>query len=301
MKLYFSIVFIVLLLFISACAPVIKYSPESTREYKYEVDGVGGNIGFDPYEVKQAIPKVEPKSKYGNPPSYTVFGKRYYVLNSAKGYKQRGDASWYGKKFHGERTSSGETYNMYAMTAAHKSLPLPTYVRVTNLENQRSIIVKLNDRGPFHEGRIIDLSYSAANQLGIVAEGTGPVEVEAIDPIAWAATNSQQTHQDSPNTAQDSQYPVKDSRYPVKDSQQVAIDFPQSYIQVGAFREIKNAYALAAKLRVLFNFPVLISKKKAKNQWLSTVKIGPFSSPIIENSILNQIIEHGYYMARIVK
>ena len=102
---------------------------------------------------------MEPKSRYGNPESYVVFGKRYYVKDSSKGYVETGIASWYGTKFHGRRTSSGETYDMYAMTAAHKTLPLPTYVEVTNLNNGRSIIVKVNDRGRFHEIRIIDLSY----------------------------------------------------------------------------------------------------------------------------------------------
>ena len=138
------------------------------------------------------MPKVESKSKYGNPKSYVVFGKRYYVKDSAKGYVEQGIASWYGTKFHGRRTSSGETYDMYAMTAAHKTLPLPTYARVTNLENGRSVMVKVNDRGPFHQNRIIDLSYSAATRLGIVKTGTGRVEVEAIDPRNYVRQAQQQ-------------------------------------------------------------------------------------------------------------
>ena len=132
--------------------------------------------------IPDAIPKVEPRSRYGNPQSYVVFGKRYAVLKSADGYRKRGIASWYGTKFHGKRTSSGEPYDMYAMTAAHKSLPLPSYVRVTNLKNKRSVVVKVNDRGPFHENRIIDLSYAAAIKLGISDGGTGVVQVTVIDP-----------------------------------------------------------------------------------------------------------------------
>jgi rare lipoprotein A len=133
-------------------------------------------------EIEDAVPKVEPRSRYGNPKSYVVFGKRYYTKASADGHLERGLASWYGKKFHGRRTSSGERYNMHAMTAAHKSLPLPTYVEVTNLRNGRSAVVKVNDRGPFHGRRVIDLSYAAARKLGMVRSGTAMVEVRAIDP-----------------------------------------------------------------------------------------------------------------------
>jgi len=136
---------------------------------------------IDVSSIPDAIPKAEPLSRYGNPESYMVYGKRYYTLHSSKGYSERGMASWYGTKFHGKRTSSGEPYDLYGMTAAHKTLPLPTYVEVTNLQNGRSVIVKVNDRGPFHDDRIIDLSYTAAAKLGILGHGTGKVEVKAID------------------------------------------------------------------------------------------------------------------------
>jgi len=136
----------------------------------------------DPSSIPDAVPKVEPKSKYGNPESYVVFGKRYHTKSSSHGYVAKGVASWYGPNFHGRKTSSGEPYDMYAMTAAHKTLPLPTYARVTNVRNGRSAVVKINDRGPFHGNRIIDLSYSAARKLGVVAKGTAMVEVKAIDP-----------------------------------------------------------------------------------------------------------------------
>lgn len=132
--------------------------------------------------VPDAVPRVEPRSRGGNPDSYEVFGRRYRVMDSSRGFVERGTASWYGRKFHGRKTSNGETYDMYRMTAAHKHLPLPTYVRVTNLDNQRSVVVRVNDRGPFHSDRIIDLSYAAASRLGILAKGTGRVELRAIDP-----------------------------------------------------------------------------------------------------------------------
>ncbi len=128
---------------------------------------------------QDAVPRDEPRSKTGNNP-YEVFGKSYFPLRTANGYKERGIASWYGKKFHGRRTSSGETYNMYSMTAAHKTLPLPTYVRVTNLDNKKMVVLKVNDRGPFVDDRIIDLSFAAAVKLDIFQNGTGPVEVVAL-------------------------------------------------------------------------------------------------------------------------
>lgn len=135
-------------------------------------------------EIPNAVPANEPLSRYGNPDSYTVMGKTYHVLDNSVGFVQKGDASWYGTKFHGRNTSSGEPYDMYAMTAAHKTLPLPTYVEVHNLQNDRKVIVKVNDRGPFHPGRIIDLSYAAAHKLGIAGTGTAPVEIRAINTSA---------------------------------------------------------------------------------------------------------------------
>ncbi len=132
--------------------------------------------------IADALPKVEPKSKLGNMASYVVFGKRYYTEDSSRGHLERGTASWYGEPFHGRKTSSGERYDMYQMTAAHKTLPLPCYVQVTNLENGRHAVVKVNDRGPFHGDRVIDLSYAAAKKLGVLSKGTARVEVKSIDP-----------------------------------------------------------------------------------------------------------------------
>jgi rare lipoprotein A len=139
-------------------------------------------------KIPDAVPKVEPLSRYGNrfkkntTNTYVALKKKYAVMPSSRGYKARGQASWYGTKFQGKKTSSGEPYDMFAMTAAHRTLPLPTYAKVTNVDTGKSIIVKVNDRGPFHNNRLIDLSYVAAHKLGIVGHGTGRVEVESIDP-----------------------------------------------------------------------------------------------------------------------
>lgn len=136
-----------------------------------------------------AVPKEEPVSKYGNPKSYKVMGETYKVKDTSKGYSEVGIASWYGKDFHGKRTSSGTPYNMHNYSAAHKTLPIPTYVKVTNLENGKSINVRVDDRGPFSKGRIIDLSYQAAKDLGVIAKGTAKVKVEALKPYQYLNGN----------------------------------------------------------------------------------------------------------------
>jgi rare lipoprotein A len=131
--------------------------------------------------VADAVPRSEPLHKFANRP-YEALGKRYVPMTSLQPFRQRGLASWYGKRYHGQKTSSGEVYDMYAMTAAHPTLPIPSYVRVTNVANGRSVVVRVNDRGPFHAGRVIDLSYVAAYKLGYIQAGSAQVELEAIVP-----------------------------------------------------------------------------------------------------------------------
>ncbi len=153
----------------------------------YQNDGPPDDENIDLASIPDAIPRDEPHSRYGNPASYEALGKTYYVLPSAAGFTQTGRASWYGKQFHGRRTSSGEPYNMFKMTAAHKRLPIPSYVRVTNLDTGKQVIVRVNDRGPFHDGRIIDLSYVAARRLDVVAHGSVPVRIETVTPATLKA------------------------------------------------------------------------------------------------------------------
>jgi len=206
----------------------------------------------DPASVPDAVPRAEPKSRYGNPPSYVVLGKRYHVLDSSHGYVERGIASWYGKKFHGRRTSSGEPYDMYRMTAAHRTLPLPTYAEVVNLQNGRRAVVRINDRGPFHANRIIDLSYAAARRLGIVARGTGLVEVRAIDAGAP----------------------------PPDPAARVRIARPEGatlYLQVGAFVTRLNAERLSARVASLdgARTPVRIHEVESGGRTVYRVQLGP--------------------------
>lgn len=183
---------------------------------------------FTPPPQSVATPRPEARSRYGNPPFYDQFGVRYYVLDDATGYNETGVASWYGKKFHGKRTSSGETYDMYAISAAHKTLPIPSWVRVTNLESQKSLIVRVNDRGPFVDDRIIDLSYAAANALDIINNGTGPVRVEAL-------------HFDSAGNVTEPPTPRQEPVPQQPDTSVVAANAPGLTLQTGAFSSFANA------------------------------------------------------------
>lgn len=192
--------------------------------------------------VEEPVPKVEPVAQYGNRSPYTVLGRTYRVLPSARGYRERGLASWYGYKFHGRLTSSREVYDMYAMTAAHKTLPLPTYVRVTHLENGRSVIVRVNDRGPFVDGRIIDLSYAAAARLGVHLTGTAPVEVVAIDP--------ENPHALPPPPAAASRAPVRPPApvYRPRPAPVLPAGREEVLVQAGSFASRQNARNLAERL-----------------------------------------------------
>jgi rare lipoprotein A len=238
------------------------------------------NRYVDHTRVANAVPKVEPRSKYGNPDSYIVQGKRYTVRKTATGFQQRGIASWYGTKFHGHRTSSGEPYNMYAMTAAHKTLPIPSYVEVTNLDNHRKIVVRVNDRGPFHEGRIIDLSYVAAKKLGITATGTGRVEIRAIDPRAQQTASTAAVAR--PAKAVKTALAVT----PPPTASQTA---GQLYLQVGAFTDRNNAAQLLNRLLTATRENVLINRASAGDENIYRVRIGPLDSAADAQQLQTQL------------
>ncbi len=267
---YLKIGFSLLILFlIAGCSADIEIKDQDRAPAKK----------IDVSKVKDAVPRVEPKSKYGNPESYVVFGKRYYVKQTSKGYKEQGIASWYGTKFHGRRTSSGETYDMYAMTAAHKTLPLPAYVSVRNMENGRSIIVRVNDRGPFHEGRIIDLSYTAALKLDVVKTGTARVEVRAIAPGDRRTTSKQ-----------------KQEASPVK------ITYGQSgfYIQAATFSVLENARKLQEKLSSTSAHLVAIKQFVLNNQTLYRVLIGPVNNIDVADKIVLKLEEYGIHNPKFI-
>jgi len=223
--------------------------------------------------IPEPEPREEPRSRYGNPSSYEVFGQTYYVLDSAHGYDEEGIASWYGKKFHGERTSSGEEYDMYAMTAAHTSLPLPTYVRVTNLNNDKSIVVRVNDRGPFLHNRIIDLSYAAAHRLDFVDSGTAPVRVQAI------------TGQSGNAASGDRHGNIGDG--PLR-------------IQVGAFGERRNAEALKARLQRQNIRPIRIQSERGRRT-VHRVQVGPLEGERRIREMLDRLSEVGINDTRLIR
>lgn len=210
-------------------------------------DGLPKKGRIDIASVPNAVPKKEPLSATGNKP-YNVFGKSYTPLRAAGAYRAEGVASWYGTKFHGRRTSSGEPYNMYAMSAAHRTLPLPSYVRVTNLTNGRAVIVKVNDRGPFvnPERRIIDLSYVAAAKLGVVATGTARVRIEAVNSAGQSTSAVKVTTTPLPKTANIS---VQPTQAPAQAKLVPQTDAATSYLQMGAFSVRKNADQLLGRLR----------------------------------------------------
>ena len=216
------------------------------------------NRRMTPADVKDAVPKNEPLARYGNHSPYTVLGKTYKVLPSSKGYRERGLASWYGSKFHGRRTSSGEVYDMHLATAAHKSLPLPTYAEVINLDNGRKMTVKINDRGPFHKDRIIDLSYAAAIKLGVDKTGTARVEVRAIDV----------------KTRKRSSVKVADG----------------TFLQVGAFSKRRAANHMEGQMLAAQIKPVSVQKSRG----LYKVWIGPYVSEAEMDAVIRRVVELGY-------
>ncbi|MCX4188377.1 septal ring lytic transglycosylase RlpA family protein [Methylophaga sp. OBS4] len=234
----------------------------------------------DVSQIPDAVPRDEPRSKYGNPRHYEVFGKSYYTLASSNGYREKGIASWYGTKFHGRRTSSGETYDMYAMTAAHKSLPLPSYAEVTNLENGRKVIVKINDRGPFHDNRLIDLSYSAASKLGIIAKGTGLVEVRAITPGGGLQ---------------------KTAAAPVASPAPVQSDTAaELFLQVGAFSSLSRAEQVKAQLTQDITDTVQVVPFEHVQGTLYRVRVGPLASVAYGDSLAGRLLDLGFSDTHII-
>ena len=214
-------------------------------------------------EVADAVPRPDPVLAAGNKSPYTVNGMRYEVLEDASAYRQRGIASWYGTKFHGHETSNGENYDLYQATAAHKTLPIPCYARVTNLDNGRSVVVRVNDRGPFHDDRLIDLSYAAAVKLGYMERGTAPVEVEVIQVTGV-------------------------------DDRRDAISGSYRYLQLGAYGSEASAQRLKTELQALLTAPVSVSEVQSGDNLLYRVRVGPVADNE-ELLAIQQKLQNGGY------
>ncbi len=246
--------------------------------------------------IPDAVPRIEPRSLLGNPPFYQVAGHRYVVLPSATGYVERGIASWYGLQFHGLRTATGEPYDMFAMTAAHKTLPLPCYARVTNLANGRSVVVRINDRGPFVGDRIIDLSYTAAAKLGMIRNGTAFVQVETLSP---AATPAVPLPVSTPAVAAATLGP---SRVPPLESAQMAALPPSGgfFIQVGAFAAADRAQHAAERLRAA-GLPHVFTLAPDAHHRLMRVRIGPVATVQQYDALISQLAGLGFGGARLAQ
>lgn len=262
--------------------------------------------------IPDAVPRMEPLSETGNPESYEQYGKRYWIIPNPYKFVEKGTASWYGPKFHGKRTSSGDTFDMYKMTAAHKTLPLPSYARVTNLENKRSVVVRINDRGPFKDDRIVDLSYVAAKKLGITDNGTAEVELRVIDPMQYpmAGLPASEGVEVMPLSRNE---PLPVEAIPAPEPQvnlappagsvdagavatagvaAAGMEYTDStvagvlqddlakqiYVQVGAFGDVENAYRLQAELIEIQSHDVIVDPVEGPQGTMHRVQIGPFDS-----------------------
>lgn len=261
-----GIIFLALVIFLPGCGI-----------FTVSEDGAPDKI-LDWNSIPDARPRVEPLSKTGNPASYVVNGKRYYVNMDTENYTETGKASWYGTKFHGNLTSSGEEYDMYKMTAAHKSLPLPSYVSVTNLENQKQIIVKVNDRGPFVDGRIIDLSYAAAQKLEIVKNGTARVNIRVIaapEILINGTGINEKTGLLSGNTK-------------------------KFFVQLGAFSKIGNAEKFQQQLSAQSIEPSIIKSYSDDEGELHKVQVGPLNSIQDLQFMESRLTELGYTQVYVI-
>ncbi len=237
-------------------------SAQSSR-YSISQDRAPSGV-LDPARIRAVVPEPLNRTMAGNRSPYTVNGRSYRVMATEEGFQQTGLASWYGEKFHGHLTSNGEIFDMYQVSAAHTSLPIPSFARVTNLENQRSIIVRVNDRGPFHNDRILDLSFAAAYQLGFANQGTALVHIESIVPGQQNVLLASGTEQSGGSGVAG-----------------VADAMLARYLQAGAFSDLRAAQRLSERLQAITSRPVFIRSVQAENgrQQLHRVRVGPISDP----------------------
>ncbi|MES2624879.1 MAG: septal ring lytic transglycosylase RlpA family protein [Pseudomonadota bacterium] len=241
---------------------------------------------FDLSIVKPVEPRREVRTVAGNKSPYTVNGRTYKVLSDETGYNTTGTASWYGRKFHGHLTSNGEVYDMFQLSAAHTTLPIPSYIRVTNLDNGKSIIARVNDRGPFHTGRVVDLSYAGAVMLGYAGQGTARVKVEAVLPGEEISS--------APQPVQ----PVITQASPIEviaeERQKIDANEGREFLQVGAFSSLEAARTLVSRLNKFISVPVSIQSDTAQNgNLLHKVRIGPVSDALAIEEIINGVQSAG--------
>lgn len=280
--------------FVSGCgSQVVQYTAPAIIEIKDS----GPSQPLDVVHIPDALPVKEPRTKAGNISPYTVLGKTYRVLGNTQGFYQSGYASWYGKKFHGKKTSNGEIYNMYGMTAAHKTLPIPSFVRVTNRNNNRSVVVRVNDRGPFHGDRIIDLTYTAARKLGFSGQGTAPVELVIVEPennnfyqgLDDDLDKSKSTNASLPSKHLAAPRPRNSGGYEIPEG---------TFLQLGAFSEAPRAQAFKIKIQALSTYPVFIESVVSRG--IHRVILGPLKDNWDLVHLQKAITQKGYQEPKVV-
>ncbi|MFL0803737.1 MAG: septal ring lytic transglycosylase RlpA family protein [Agarilytica sp.] len=280
------------------CAIVLLTACENL--WVVEEQDRGPDQPLDVSHIKEPIPREELRTIAGNKTPYKVLGKTYHILSTPEGYREKGVASWYGEKFHGRHTANGEIYNMYGMTAAHKTLPIPSYVRVTNIENRRSIIVRVNDRGPFHGDRVIDLTYTAAKKLGYERSGTAKVSLEYIDPSTYHATHPQS----SSGGAKVANNGVSVSGSGLKAPEPEdsgGYKLPENtYLQAGAFGKKASAEAFKVKLKTLSALPIRI-RPPSRRKDLYIVQIGPVTSNLQVLELRQKLLDANYPAPHVVR
>lgn len=259
----FHVLFLILgMLILAGCAS----SPEPDHSSRYSLSQDRAPAGnFDASGLSDARPRYEEPRRAGNKSPYQVWGKKYHVLDTNNGYVQRGTASWYGEKFHGHKTSNGEVFDMYEMSAAHKSLRIPGYARVTNLDNGRSVVVRVNDRGPFHGDRLIDLSYAAAKKLGYQGRGTARVEVAAIT-----------VNRDGSMTLAGRNFPDASAPLDAERLTDPGTGSEALFVQLGSFSQRNPAEALLDKARRAVANPMRVRAVETASGRFHRVQVGPF-------------------------
>jgi rare lipoprotein A len=270
-------------LLLNACTSTPKQSkpsqPHNPNDGRYSQDKDSGPSGdVDLSHIPDAVPRREVRTQAGNKNPYTVLGKTYHLIEDEASYKERGYASWYGNKFNGHNTSNGEIYDMYAMSGAHKTLPIPSYVRVTNVQNGRSVVVRINDRGPFHSGRIIDLSYAAAQRIGINKVGTGLVDVEIALPGDAPPI---------PRRAEGNKAPLE-AALPAG-----------TFLQIGAFSNSDSAKQYAASIGSKLSYPVAIHSV-LQPKAIYRVRLGPFTNAKNLQDARDQLARINIFQAHVV-
>jgi rare lipoprotein A len=285
---------VLLLLAANLAACVSPTSPQKTGSGRYEMANDSPELEpIDLSAIKPVMPVPVTRTLAGNKSPYEVNGKTYHVMASEAGYQETGMASWYGRKFHGHLTSNGEIYDMFSLSAAHKSLPIPSFAEVTNLDNNKSVIVRVNDRGPFHDGRIIDLSYAAAATLGYADKGTARVRVKSLVPATVTPTDRQSLLLTENSSAPPVQNEVQDEV--LQEREKIERDAGEEFLQVGAFSSIESARQLLAIVSGFTSLPVFIRSDEDVNtgNLLHRVRMGPVNETMDLQGLIGAIMAAG--------